>query len=466
MEPDTGTLRVVRWLREIQLDSDAANAASLSSYRFVSTVTGSTGPDVDLESPLKPSKFLLAPSELTQDNRMSGVIMNGTKVSPLHITDADGSVTHVTRARSSSRSDTARLRELGLIISDDFDRASGTKIDDHIAPNESASQLGVSGYQPPRLLRQNAFCFDSKVATEAQVAANMRDCYLQTPEEKVQIGSLTAEHNVDENLQYKHATAPYPNETRKLSLVSIHDDKSMDHVKPKGKSPLSILSIEDVKTHQKSIYSSENTIDSSEWPLKSRQSFFFRGCVDFPPKKLHYGDPFELTASEASIGTPESQCTGDGSCVAIEDSEAGQFAIIHKAESEPSAQAAQVEGTFGHDGDVQIPIFPFAHKTTRCRAITCPIKGKHEKGPYLHEGKLRAREGNIFGSSNPPQKIWDAYDRIKDSNGGLGGKDKDQVAAKDVRMVTRFARHHFGHAREWGMEDSDSGSGFDACSVG
>ncbi|KAL9128591.1 MAG: hypothetical protein Q9217_002756 [Psora testacea] len=120
----------------------------------------------------------------------------------------------------------------------------------------------------------------------------------------------------------------------------------------------------------------------------------------------------------------------------------------------PSATAA---GPYAHTGsspdsyggmtDVPIPVFPYAHQTTHCKERDCPVWIQHEKGPYLHEGKLRTREGKIFGASNPPPRIWQAYDRIK------GGKS---VPEKDVSLVNSFVRYHFGFSDEGDLEERGS----------
>ena len=90
--------------------------------------------------------------------------------------------------------------------------------------------------------------------------------------------------------------------------------------------------------------------------------------------------------------------------------------------------------------DIPIPIFPFPAGTSRCKNRACPIKIPHEQGPYLHEGKLRTREGSIFGSSNPPPEIWFLYDRS--GNGDLPGVDDKPFAPVDL-----FVRYHFGETR-------------------
>ena len=100
-----------------------------------------------------------------------------------------------------------------------------------------------------------------------------------------------------------------------------------------------------------------------------------------------------------------------------------------------------------------IPHFPTTQNSAaRCRSLFCPIKRiPHKKGPYLHGGKLRSQPegGEVFGSSNPPPEIWEAYERIKDEDGkgGIGGRRKDQVAACDVNLVRAFVKHHFGRTQ-------------------
>ncbi|CAD6594428.1 MAG: hypothetical protein ASARMPRED_009436 [Alectoria sarmentosa] len=90
--------------------------------------------------------------------------------------------------------------------------------------------------------------------------------------------------------------------------------------------------------------------------------------------------------------------------------------------------------------EIPIPIFPFPAGTSRCNNRNCPIKGRHEQGPYLHEGKLRTREGSMFGSSNPPPEIWFLYDRLREEH--LQGAGR-----KGFAPVELFAKFHFGETR-------------------
>lgn len=90
--------------------------------------------------------------------------------------------------------------------------------------------------------------------------------------------------------------------------------------------------------------------------------------------------------------------------------------------------------------EIPIPVFPFPAGTSRCKNRDCPIKIRHEQGPYLHEGQLRTREGSIFGSSNPPPEIWFLYDRS--GNGGFQGNGDKAFAPVEL-----FVKYHFGETR-------------------
>ncbi|KAL9638574.1 MAG: hypothetical protein Q9164_001463 [Protoblastenia rupestris] len=156
------------------------------------------------------------------------------------------------------------------------------------------------------------------------------------------------------------------------------------------------------------------------------------------------GTPFE-------IGSADSTSTGISFCISA--LEAGTM-------SPHSPQLCQSKAAIGchitteapPDScagiiEVPIPVFPYAHLTTRCRERDCPIWIQHEKGPYIHEGKLRMREGTIFGASNPPPRIWQAYDRIK------VGKS---VPKKDALLVSSFVKYHFGFSDKGDLEERGS----------
>ena len=90
--------------------------------------------------------------------------------------------------------------------------------------------------------------------------------------------------------------------------------------------------------------------------------------------------------------------------------------------------------------DPPIPIFPFPPGTSRCTDRTCPIKHRHERGPYLHDGKLRTRQGSVFGASNPPPEIWALYDGLREGGGrGVGG-----MGGRAGEALGGFVRVHYG----------------------
>ena len=116
----------------------------------------------------------------------------------------------------------------------------------------------------------------------------------------------------------------------------------------------------------------------------------------------------------------------------------------------PRAVKSTTPASIPESFDIPIPIFPFPAGTSRCKDRDCPIKTPHEQGPYLHEGKLRTREGSIFGSSNPPPEIWFLYDRS--GNGDLPGIDD-----KPFAPVELFVRYHFGETRSECVTGPDEG---------
>ena len=98
--------------------------------------------------------------------------------------------------------------------------------------------------------------------------------------------------------------------------------------------------------------------------------------------------------------------------------------------------------------EIPIPVFPFPAGTSRCRNRDCPIKIRHEQGPYLHEGKLRTREGSIFGSSNPPPELWFLYDTSGNENSRGPG----------FAAIELFVKYHFGETRgERGCGSGEAG---------
>ena len=147
--------------------------------------------------------------------------------------------------------------------------------------------------------------------------------------------------------------------------------------------------------------------------------------------KLLSGNPFELTHEEE---TDAESLTS----IAIEPNGAMPNWRNHPS---PSRRLVRVSGgptsiCGAISAETLIPIFPWLRGTTSCRRSDCPIKTKHEEGPYLHDGNLRTREGNMFGASNPPPDVYEAYDRLK-----LG----TSTTRKDSKKVLKFVKYHFGY---------------------
>ena len=73
-----------------------------------------------------------------------------------------------------------------------------------------------------------------------------------------------------------------------------------------------------------------------------------------------------------------------------------------------------------------------------CMSTTCPLYLSHCVGVYKHNGESRTREGEEFGESNPPPKIWASYMRIK----------SNMDSYRDRLVVDRFIENHASPATE------------------
>ena len=151
--------------------------------------------------------------------------------------------------------------------------------------------------------------------------------------------------------------------------------------------------------------------------------------------KLLNGNPFSLSSLDSTSTRTSIRAPGDG------DLKATVPRHVQSKKPRVSTSETSVTASIAHTHmtDIAIPIFPYAHLTTVCRGRQCSIIARHEKGPYLHEGKLRTREGSIFGASNPPPNVWDAFDRLR------YGFSKDP---EDVKLVDNFKKFHFGFAQQ------------------
>ncbi|KAL9101803.1 MAG: hypothetical protein Q9163_002974 [Psora crenata] len=160
--------------------------------------------------------------------------------------------------------------------------------------------------------------------------------------------------------------------------------------------------------------------------------------------RLLNGRPFDLcSADSASTRSSIFDDPLEAETVAPSEPETRPTEAVMR----PPAMTESTPGAYASTADIPIPVFPHAHLTTSCKEHDCPIWTQHEKGPYLHQGKLRVREGTIFGASNPPPRIWQAYDRIKS---GMS------VPEKDVALVNSFVKYHFGFSDKGDLEEVES----------
>lgn len=72
-----------------------------------------------------------------------------------------------------------------------------------------------------------------------------------------------------------------------------------------------------------------------------------------------------------------------------------------------------------------------------CKESDCPIQGNHLKGAYQPYLKRFSQIGGIFGNSNPPSHVTEAYDRIQANEFGA-----NDCAERDIEVVDAFVRYH------------------------
>ena len=121
---------------------------------------------------------------------------------------------------------------------------------------------------------------------------------------------------------------------------------------------------------------------------------------------------------------------------------------LPRAENRATPPASSTSDAF----EVPVPVFPFPAGTSRCTRGDCPIKSRHEEGPYLHGGKLRTRKGSMFGASNPPPEIWFLHDRSRNAENPRG------MGPKAGAPVELFVKYHFGETRGERVRGADGAS--------
>lgn len=84
----------------------------------------------------------------------------------------------------------------------------------------------------------------------------------------------------------------------------------------------------------------------------------------------------------------------------------------------------------------------------QCLEKLCPIRWAHAKGPYHHLGDRHNKiMTGLFGHSNPPPEIWNAYRNmlhLTDDGGVVLSPDRRPGSKEDEDLVIAFAMFHFG----------------------
>ena len=90
---------------------------------------------------------------------------------------------------------------------------------------------------------------------------------------------------------------------------------------------------------------------------------------------------------------------------------------------------------------------PRAFIPDQCFESSCPIRFAHAKGPYLHLGQRPNRiMTGLFGRSNPPPEIWNAYRNMLQitCDGEIISPDGRPGSNADAELVIAFAMFHYG----------------------
>ena len=123
------------------------------------------------------------------------------------------------------------------------------------------------------------------------------------------------------------------------------------------------------------------------------------------------------------------------------------------------ASITTIPGTNSADS-LQLPPFERSEVdkviSNQCLEPSCPISWAHAKGPYHHRGKRHNKiMTGLFGHSNPPPEIWNAYRNMVHltSGGEVVSPDGDSELKAEHDLVIAFATFHFGALNGMNGED-------------
>ena len=72
-----------------------------------------------------------------------------------------------------------------------------------------------------------------------------------------------------------------------------------------------------------------------------------------------------------------------------------------------------------------------------CTASDCPVRGTHFMGNYRHNNEPPPTPASVFGFSNPPPHVWDAYRRTL-----LMVCGKMESSVENDMILMAFLRYH------------------------
>ena len=137
------------------------------------------------------------------------------------------------------------------------------------------------------------------------------------------------------------------------------------------------------------------------------------------------------------------------------EGESGSITTIPDVDSTGSLKLKRSRSEFDEDAESKArnvgPKLEFGGPRSfvknQCLEPTCPIKWAHAKGPYHHMGKRHNKiMTGLFGHSNPPPAIWNAYRNMVHltSDGEVISPDERPQSKAEHELVISFAIFHFG----------------------
>ncbi len=128
----------------------------------------------------------------------------------------------------------------------------------------------------------------------------------------------------------------------------------------------------------------------------------------------------------------------------VEESDPGSVTSVPDVDTAGNLRLKQDKYTASEAGNGITRVF----NPNQCLEPSCPIRWAHAKGSYHHLGDRHHKiMTGLFGHSNPPPEIWNAYRNMVNLTGDGGvvpSPDRRPGSKADEDLVIAFAMFHYG----------------------